>query len=679
MQAMSGTGTTCFDREIALPTALDQLAGRRQSGAVEAKALVVLRTAAEELQLPGAAREALEGTDPRAAAVLALADPGSIAERLTELELAKAAREGVQALAPRERTRLTAIARRMTDSREPAIHATRLANELVRVALQRGGVENTLTRNTAPASANIVRKGTVLAERYIVVDELGSGGMGSVWRVHDEKLERDVALKVCSPALQADPAFRERFVREAKLLCRLDHPSIVLVHDLIDADDLLGIVMKLVEGMTLWERIQRQGKLPWSEAGPIVASILSALDYAHGRGVLHLDMKPPNVLLEESTGAVKVVDFGIARAVGQDQRTKQTIAMGTFGYMAPEQEDGGELGAFTDVYAVGLVAYEMVVGRSPLRMRFKSPRELGADLPAAAEAAIMKAVSENPRDRFQTARELLAAIERDLPREGRARAGVRASADPLGWGGEPLPEGMRRGPDAPVVIWATPGGVEIEMVWVPPGDFVMGSDEQENERPRHVHTLAHGYYVARHPTTWRQYLAFCQKTGRERPPAPRPGADADHPVVHVTWEDAFAFCEWAGLRLPTEPEWEKAARGTDGRRYPWGSEWDGRRVNCRASGPGKTTPVGKHPLGASPFGAHDMVGNVWQWCSDIYDGQAYTAHAKHQPPEGSGANRVARGGSWSSVASFCRCARRFYQDPNAHTDNTGFRAARDGA
>jgi serine/threonine-protein kinase len=646
---------------------------------VEAKALVVLRAAAEELQLPGAACEALEGTAARNAAALALADTGSIAEKLAEPELAKAAREGVQALAPRERTRLAAIARRMTDSRDPVVHATRLATELVRVTLRHGGVENTLAREETPTEG-VVQKGALLADRYRVVDKLGEGGMGSVWRIHDEKLERDVALKVCSPPLlEQDQAFRERFLREAKLLCRLDHPAIVLVHDLLDSDDLLGIVMKLVEGPTLWERIQKQGKLTWSEAGPIVASILSALDYAHGRGDLHLEIKPPNVLLVESSGEVMVVDFGIARAIGQDQRTKQTMAMGTFGYMAPEQEDGAELGAFTDVYAVGLVAYEMVVGRSPLRMRFRSPRELGADLPAAAEAAIMKALSENPRDRFQTARELLAALERDLPRDGRPRAGVRASADPLGWGGEQLPDGMRRGPEAPVVIWTARGGIAIEMVWVPPGEFVMGSDEQENERPRHVHTLTHGYYVARHPTTWRQYLAFCEKTGRARPPAPRAGADADHPVVNVLWDDALAFCEWAGLRLPSEPEWEKAARGTDGRRYPWGNEWDARRVNCRASGPGKTTPVGKHPLGVSPFGAQDMVGNVWEWCADIYDGQAYAAHAKHQPPEGSGNNRVTRGGSWSSVASFCRCARRFYQDPDAHTDNTGFRAARDGA
>jgi sulfatase modifying factor 1 len=181
---------------------------------------------------------------------------------------------------------------------------------------------------------------------------------------------------------------------------------------------------------------------------------------------------------------------------------------------------------------------------------------------------------------------------------------------------------------------------------VPAGPFWMGSDTGwAAERPRHRVVLA-DYWIDRHPVTNGQFAAFAQESGfagAEWRKAFAPGKE-DHPVVFVSWDDARAYAEWCGKRLPTEAEWEKAARGSDGRRYPWGDRWDGTR--CNVSGRG-TTPVDTHSEGASPFGCLDMAGNVQEWVFDWYDPAYYNASPESAPtgPE-TGVSRVLRGGSW---------------------------------
>ena len=187
-----------------------------------------------------------------------------------------------------------------------------------------------------------------------------------------------------------------------------------------------------------------------------------------------------------------------------------------------------------------------------------------------------------------------------------------------------------------------------DMVYAPAGEFIMGEDGAP-DAPKHTVYLD-GYWIYRNDVTVAQYRKFCRATGRRMPDAPDSGWDDDHPMVKVTWDDAKAYCDWAGVSLPTEAQWEKAARGTDGRKYPWGNDWDATKAVCNLApqNASDSAPVGSKPDGASPYGCLDMAGNVRQWCADCYD-NAYYTHSPARNPTGpaTGTYRVLRGGAWS--------------------------------
>lgn len=202
---------------------------------------------------------------------------------------------------------------------------------------------------------------------------------------------------------------------------------------------------------------------------------------------------------------------------------------------------------------------------------------------------------------------------------------------------------------------------------VPAGVFLAGAPPFTVDLP--------AFYLALHPVTNRQFHAFAQETGRRE--RALDDETRDHPVVAVSWDEAYAYCEWAGLRLPTELEWEKGDRGPDGRRYPWGGSPEAGR--CHWDDPARqgTCPVWRHPNGRSHWGMDQMVGNIWEWCADRYDPKAYERYRQGDllPPEG-GDRRVVRGASWRKKASAFRAAgARTFCHPAKPGDDLGFRPA----
>ncbi len=246
---------------------------------------------------------------------------------------------------------------------------------------------------------------------------------------------------------------------------------------------------------------------------------------------------------------------------------------------------------------------------------------------------------------------------------------------------------------------ATRTPFDPEMILIPAGEFVMGSDPRgaefapADEQPRHTLTLP-AYYLAKTPVTNRQYLDFVQATGHHPPvywaDGAFPDGQADHPVVSVSWYDALAYCRWLAsvtnrpYTLPSEAEWEKAARGTDGRIYPWGNLWDGKRCNTYENRRNATTPVTAYPLGASPYGVLDMLGNVWEWTRSLWgDGELEPQYKyPYDPTDGrenmeAGVNvrRVLRGGSFNYTRDTARCACRNRLRPDSVAWYVGFRVA----
>lgn len=222
-----------------------------------------------------------------------------------------------------------------------------------------------LTRMNDPASRTLEsRLRTALAGQYRVEGLLGQGGMGSVFRAHDEALDRPVAIKVVAPDVAASAELRQRFVQESRTVARLRHPHIVAVYSAGEADGLLYFVMEFVPGESLRDRLTREDRLAEAEAVPILRDIALALDYAHAQGLVHRDVKPENVLLDRDTGRAMLTDFGVARALqGNLQITGAGFVLGSPRYMSPEQASGdADIDGRSDLYSLGLIAVEMLTG-----------------------------------------------------------------------------------------------------------------------------------------------------------------------------------------------------------------------------------------------------------------------------------------------------------------------------
>jgi serine/threonine protein kinase len=267
--------------------------------------------------------------------------------------------------------------------------------------------------------------------KYRIVEQVGSGGMASVFKAYQPGLDRFVAIKLMHTFLVGEEEFLERFQREARSVARLRHPNIVQVYDFDIDSSRYYMVMEFLEGPSLKNRmadLQEQGAwLELDEAVQIVRDVGEALDYAHGREMVHRDVKPANIMLSDNGGAI-LTDFGIVKMLGGTTHVTVTGAMvGTPAYMAPEQTTGDESDARADIYSLGVVLYQLVTGRVPFTAEtpmalmlqhitapLPTPRSVNPDLPEGVEHVILKALAKNPDERYQTVREMLTQLDRAM-------------------------------------------------------------------------------------------------------------------------------------------------------------------------------------------------------------------------------------------------------------------------
>ncbi|MCC6556350.1 MAG: SUMF1/EgtB/PvdO family nonheme iron enzyme [Polyangiaceae bacterium] len=528
---------------------------------------------------------------------------------------------------------------------------------------------------TAPLPPARLLPGTDLSV-YRIQDTLGEGGMGVVYRAHDRALDRQVAVKCLHTNLSGNPEIRRRFAREAKVLRSWTHDNVVAVHDFVERDHILAIVMELVDGPTLVQHLARwRGRMPYHEIRALLGGVLDAMEEGHRRGIVHRDLKPDNILVAAGEAGLrpKIVDFGIAKILEGTTYTLSGAFLGTCCYMSPEQVKHPQTAdARSDIYSIGVTLYQVAAGRVP----FDSPNHFAvmmahvsdapappsgfrADIPPALERLILDALAKDPAARPRTCAEFRARLDEALC--------DFAPPPPPSSASRPLPPSIR-----------SPGGEE--MILVPGGPFLMG------QQRRAVHVDA--FYIDRTPVTNRQFKAFLDITGYapddsegrflshlRRGEIPR-GLE-EHPVVYVSWDDARAYAAWAGKRLPTEAEWEKAARGGDGRKYPWGRSEPGPGRANFDNREGGTSAVGAYPEGASPYGVLDLAGNVWEWCADYDDPDFYADGPPYNPKNTLPGERVVmRGGSWMYGAQSLRTYARTSFEPRSRFASGGFRCVR---
>jgi serine/threonine protein kinase len=531
---------------------------------------------------------------------------------------------------------------------------------------------------------------------YQIVEELGRGGMGVVYRAFDPAIGRPLAIKVLHmPHLgpEALAEMRQRFAREAAAAGRLSHPGIVTLYQFGQDGDSQYLAMELIPGGSL-EKLMCEGQ-PWRsrDAFPVLRQIAEALDYAHARGIVHRDIKPANVLIPPDS-RVKVADFGIARIV-TDTTIRTGASMGTPSYMSPEQIHGTKVDARADQFSLAVVAFRMLAGAMPFaaateyavinRIVNGEPASLAdanPGLPRTADTVIRRALAKAPEARFATCAEFVKALE-DV-----VMGSESAETEELTRRSVPLPVAKKRGPGpwlgvAALVVagvggvfyfQAKPGAAVVKTerkpgpvtapvvnpaptppvsqspkikanpkdgltyVWIEPGTFMMGCSPGDTEcpdaaKPPHQVTITNGFWMGQAPVTQQAYQDVIGTN-----PSHLKGAGL--PVEAVGWNDARDYCKAVDMRLPTEAEWEYAARaGTTGSRY---GDIDGIAWYSANSGD-KTHEVKQKAPNA--WGLYDMLGNVSQWTDGWYGNYPKSGETDPDGPE-KGKYHPVRGGSY---------------------------------
>jgi formylglycine-generating enzyme required for sulfatase activity/tRNA A-37 threonylcarbamoyl transferase component Bud32 len=541
-----------------------------------------------------------------------------------------------------------------------------------------------------------------IGENYKIEKTLGAGGFAVVYLARDLNLKRKLAIKVLSPDLITSKTVLERFRREAETVAQLSHPHIVPLHFIGQKDDLLYLAMECIDGGSLADWIERDGKLATGDVVRIISEVASALGYAHKRGVIHRDIKPHNVLIEAETGRTLVTDFGIARTAEGSSLTASGMMVGTPAYLSPEQVTGAPTDHRADIYALGVMSYEMLTGQPPftgptptavLMKRLSGTptpiAKLRPDTPQILRDVIDGMLAQNPDERFQSGAEIVRALGGATPVSGhhgtaemvmrnrQKKRSLRNLWITVGFvavlGAAALAWTLMSGGARPTTVAAVDSG----MVLIPAGAYTIGTDSGDaNSRPAHSVQLA-AFGLDSLEVAVEDYAKYVA-TGAA--PQPWSGAQPDGrwPVTQVLFAEAGGYCLWKhrdGGRLPTEEEWEAAARGIEARAYPWGNQFEFGMANTQSAQRKSPAPVGSFPRGRSPQGVRDLIGNVWEWTSS-----RWAAYPGGTPISNAEGYYVIRGGAYNMPDQSATATRRGAGKPTSESRAsdlawTGFRCA----
>ena len=271
----------------------------------------------------------------------------------------------------------------------------------------------------------MLRKGMFLADRYEIIEQIGTGGMSDVYKAKCHKLNRYVAIKVMKSEFSEDKTFVSKFRAEAQSVAGFTHPNVVNVYDVGDENGIYYIVMELVEGITLKKYIEKRGKIPFKEAVSIAIQVANGLDAAHKHNIVHRDIKPQNIIISKE-GKVKVTDFGIAK-VASSSTINSSSTMGSVHYISPEQARGGYSDARSDIYSLGITIFEMLTGTVPfdgdstvavavqhIQDEIPAPSTVADDIPLSIDRIVIKCTQKKPDRRYQTAAELITDLKKSL-------------------------------------------------------------------------------------------------------------------------------------------------------------------------------------------------------------------------------------------------------------------------